>query len=141
MDEATVVDPDRLTAPAPVFKERVVEFDADLFAEHLAGRDIWTAAVDGDVECLQRRLDEGVGIDDMGYPKGVPAFSSKKFYATALHYAVAYGNARAVLFLIRNGARPDAQSSMGLTPLDYARKRNYEQIIRILHGDLLELDD
>lgn len=145
MDSTSVTDrslisTQTLTSPAPVFQDRVVHFDREAFSERLVGRDIWTGAVDGDVECLKQRLNDGVGVDDLGYPKGIPAFQSGNFYATPLHYAVAYGNAHATLFLIRNGARPDIQSSMGLTPLDYARKRNYEEIIRILHGDIVQLD-
>lgn len=98
-------------------------------------KDIFQAAIEGDVECLEANLRIGVDINKLGQPGKIwgPRFEkSGLFYATPLHYAVSYGRDLAVKFLLEHGARPEVRSASGMTCKEYARRRNYVSILVML---------
>lgn len=103
-------------------------------------KDIFQAAIEGDVECLEANLDAGVDINSLGQPATVwgPRFEkSGLFAATALQYACSYGREEAVTFLLQRGARVDQRSASGHTAKDYARRRNYMGILHQLDQHVL----
>lgn len=51
---------------------------------------------------------------------------------TRLHLAAAWDDVRTVKYLVRNGANPDILNNTNQTPLDYARARGEEDIIKLL---------
>lgn len=98
-------------------------------------KDIYQAAIEGDVECLQANLELGIDINKMGQPGTIwgPRFDkSGLFYGTPLHYACSYNREVAVRFLIQRGARTDIRSASGLTCKEYARRRGYASILMLL---------
>jgi hypothetical protein len=107
-------------------------------------KDIWHAAIEGDVECLEAniRLGGAAAVFGLGQPcvesKGTlwgPMFDRcAQFTAAPLHYACAFNREAAVRCLLSHGARSDQMSSTGTTARDYARQRGYENILAILDG-------
>ena len=51
---------------------------------------------------------------------------------TALHAATRQNNLRLVEMLLKYGAKVDIQDADGLTPLDFAEKRGYDDIAEVL---------
>ena len=98
-------------------------------------KDIYLAAIEGDVECIEANIALGVEVNKVGQPAKIwgPRFEkSGLFSATPLHYACAYGRELAVKCLLKHGARPDMRSASGLNSKDYARRRNYVSILVML---------
>ncbi len=98
-------------------------------------KDIFQAAIEGDVECIAANLALGVDVNRPGQPGKVwgPRFEkSGLFAAPPLHYAVSYGREEAVKLLLSKGARVDQRSASGLTAKEYARRRNYTHIAALL---------
>lgn len=98
-------------------------------------KDIFQAAVEGDLECLKANLELGVDINALGQPSptwGPRYAKSGHFKATALHYACAYNREVAVKLLLQRGARTDIRSASGFTCKEYARRRNYINILILL---------
>lgn len=98
-------------------------------------KDIYQAAIEGDVECIEANIALGVDINKVGQPQKIwgPRFEkSGLFSAAPLHYACAYGRELAVKCLLKHGARPEMRSASGLTSKDYARRRNYVSILVML---------
>jgi hypothetical protein len=96
-------------------------------------KDIFRAAVEGDVECLEANLSIGVDINSLGQPTDVlgPRYEmSGLFYATPLHYACSYGREAAVRTLLQHGARTDIRSTSGLSCKEYIS--NYVSILMLL---------
>jgi ankyrin repeat protein len=103
-------------------------------------KDIFQAAIEGDLEAIRANLDLGVNVNAMGQPSAIwgPRFEkSGHFAATPLHYAVSYGRDEAVGLLLAKGARTDQRSASGHTPKDYARRRNYMGILHQLEQAIL----
>jgi len=98
-------------------------------------KDIFQAAIEGDVECIEANLKLGVDINSRGAPAKPwgPRFDKASlYYATPLHYACAYGRESAVYFLLNRGARTMIRSASGMTCKEYARRRNYISILVML---------
>lgn len=98
-------------------------------------KDIFQAAIEGDLECIRANLDLGVDINRMGQPGQCwgPRFDkSGLFYATPLHYACSYNREHAVRLLLQRGARTDIRSASGLTCKEYARRRKYISVVQLL---------
>eukprot|EP00388_Colpodella_angusta_P048940 GDKK01077823.1.p1 GENE.GDKK01077823.1~~GDKK01077823.1.p1 ORF type:complete len:142 (-),score=3.83 GDKK01077823.1:112-537(-) len=98
-------------------------------------KDIYQAAIEGDVECLAVNLMLGADVNGKGQPVFVygPRFDKcDVFAATPLHYACGYNREEAVQFLLENGANPELRSASGVTCREYARSRNYITILQLL---------
>ena len=98
-------------------------------------KDIYQAAIEGDVECLAANLALEVNIDSRGQPKFIYGPRFKKcevFGATPLQYACGYNREEAVQFLLENGASTSIRSATGLTARDYAQGRGYIKILELL---------
>ena len=81
-------------------------------------KDIFTAAVEGDVECILANLDLGVDVNAFGQPRQIwgPRYEKAGlFNATPLHFACGYNRELAVKALLQRGARTDLRSGSGLT--------------------------
>ena len=124
---------------APILQRHATAPDRTL-TRHADGstscvKDIFRAAVEGDVECIEANLSIGVDINALGQPADVwgPRYEkSGLFYATPLHYACSYGREAAVRTLLQHGARTDIRSASGLSCKEYARRRNYVSILMLL---------
>lgn len=81
------------------------------------------AAETGDLEQLQRCLDESTDID-----------SRDDAGRTALLLATLHDRKEAVAFLLAHGANPNAADAGGVTPLSAAIAGNHSAIIRMLKG-------
>lgn len=98
-------------------------------------KDIFQAAIEGDVACIEANLELGVDINKMGQPNSIWGSRFEKsglFYATPLHYACSYNREVAVRYLLLRGARVDIRSASGLTCKEYARRRQYTSILQLL---------
>lgn len=98
-------------------------------------KDIFQAAIEGDVQCIEANLELGVDINKMGQPNQIWGSRFEKsglFYATPLHYACSYNRELAVRFLLQRGARTDIRSASGLTCKEYARRRQYTSVLLLL---------
>lgn len=103
-------------------------------------KDMYQAAIEGDVECLAANIKLGADVNAMGQPRETwgPRFEkSGLFAASPLHYACSYGREEAVKLLLQHGARTDQRSASGHTPKEYARLRNYVDIIHMLDQHIL----
>eukprot|EP01065_Artemidia_motanka_P006577 TRINITY_DN13221_c0_g1_i1.p2 TRINITY_DN13221_c0_g1~~TRINITY_DN13221_c0_g1_i1.p2 ORF type:complete len:149 (+),score=44.74 TRINITY_DN13221_c0_g1_i1:49-495(+) len=117
--------PDRLLAQAPATDDDTDE------PRTVCVKDIFLAAIEGDIECIEKNLELGVDINSMGQPAkvwGTRFEKSTGFRAAPLHYAAAYGRELAVRLLLDRGARPGIKSHSGLKPQEYARLREYTEI-------------
>ena len=118
--------------------ENLYATDAD--GEERCSKDIFKAAIEGDIECITANLDLGVDVNAMGQPGQIwgPRFAKSGHFAAApLHYAVSYGRDEAVALLLSRGARTDQRSASGHTAKDYARRRNYMTILHQLDQAIL----
>lgn len=100
-------------------------------------KDIFHAAIEGDVECLAANLALGVNVNARGQPKFIygPRFRKcEVFGATPLQYACGYNREEAVQFLLDNGADVTIRSATGLTARDYAQNRGYVKILELLEN-------
>ncbi|KAJ9451066.1 Ankyrin repeat domain-containing protein 2B [Diplonema papillatum] len=99
-------------------------------------KDVFLAAIEGDIECLVYNLDNGADVNALGKPKawGYRFEKASAFYAAPLHYAVAYGRESAVKLLLERGANIDQKSHSGLSSVDYARLRGYIQLSAMLEA-------
>lgn len=103
--------------------------------ERRCKKDIFQAAIEGDVECLAVNLMLGADINKRGQPTFVygPRFDKcEVFGATPLHYACGYNREEAVQFLLENGASVEVRSASGLTCREYAQSRGYTTILQLL---------
>ncbi|XP_011867983.1 PREDICTED: ankyrin repeat domain-containing protein 39 [Vollenhovia emeryi] len=94
---------------------------------------IWTAALEGDVDRVNRLLQKGVHVD---------ATDSAGY--TALHYATRGGHVRVCEVLLECGAKVDARTrSMRATPLHRAASAGHVRVIELLlrHGAAPNLMD
>jgi hypothetical protein len=129
-------------------------------------KDIWHAAIEGDVECLEANLKLGASISQLGQPiltasannsnsgssaahgtttsSGVqpiwgPLFDRcALFRATPLQFACAYNRIEAAKFLLDQGASWEQLSSTGVSAKDYARRRNYIEILKLIEQKEIE---
>jgi ankyrin repeat protein len=80
------------------------------------------AALAGRIEMAKLLLAHGAAIDAGSSPSE----------ATPLHYAAVYGQMKMIAFLIENGADPDVRDTQGLTPFQYASRRNRAPVMELL---------
>jgi hypothetical protein len=114
-------------------------------------KDIWQAAIEGDVECLEANVKLGACLSQLGQPimssadshnnnNGVgqiwgPLFDRcALFKATPLQYACAYNRIEAAAYLLDQGASWEQLSSTGVSAKDYARRRNYVEILKLIEA-------
>ncbi len=108
-------------------------------------KDIWQAAIEGDVECLDANLQLGSSISQLGQPIMSAASDANTvaiwgplfdrcalFRATPLQYACAYNRIEAAQFLLSRGASWEQLSSTGVSAKDYARRRGYHEILKLI---------
>eukprot|EP00906_Rhabdomonas_costata_P027400 RCo038919 len=97
-------------------------------------KDIFLSAIEGDQESIVHNLEMGVDINEVGWPSnGWGPFSKLPgFEATALHYAVGYGNKETVQLLLERGARTDIKTRSGFYAYEYAEHRGYQDILELL---------
>ena len=120
-------------------------------------KDIWQAAIEGDVECLEANLSLGASLAQLGQPilssstttttsqNTINSNNSSQqqlwgplfdrcalFRATPLQYACAYNRIEAAKFLLDRGASWEQLSSTGVSAKDYARRRNYLEILKLI---------
>ncbi|XP_060068767.1 ankyrin repeat domain-containing protein 39-like [Ylistrum balloti] len=85
-------------------------------------RGIWTSALDGDVDEVEKHLSKGVSpnlTDNSGY--------------TALHYACRHGRKSVCELLLRHGANANSMTKSGrVTPLHRAAYCGHEEIVSLL---------
>ncbi|KAL0123619.1 hypothetical protein PUN28_005854 [Cardiocondyla obscurior] len=96
-------------------------------------RGIWTAALEGDVDRVNKLLRKGVFVD---------ATDSAGY--TALHYATRAGHIDVCEILLNHGAKVDACTrGMKATPLHRAASKGHVQIVELLlrHGATSNLKD
>ncbi|KAJ9451067.1 hypothetical protein DIPPA_16724 [Diplonema papillatum] len=76
-------------------------------------KDVFLAAIGGDIECLVYNLDNGADVNALGKPKawGYRFEKASAFYAAPLHYAVALS----VRFLLGRGTAINQKSHSGLS--------------------------
>jgi uncharacterized protein len=55
---------------------------------------------------------------------------------TPLHQAAAAGREELIPILLEAGAKPDSVCHQGKRPVDYARERHHEDVVRILSGSV-----
>ncbi|KAM9311217.1 ankyrin repeat domain-containing protein 39 [Gastrophryne carolinensis] len=97
----------------PGVRETVQEMDFQ--------RGIWSAAVDGDLSCVQRFIKKGTDpnlADNFGY--------------TALHYSCRNGHLPVCSFLLANGADSNLQTHGGSTALHRAAYCGHIQVAELL---------
>ena len=83
---------------------------------------IHQAAVDGDVDSVKKRLDEGVDINE----------KNRLMLYTPLHGASRNGRIEVVKLLIERGADLNATEKSGMTPLMLAVQYNHKEIVELL---------
>lgn len=96
-------------------------------------RGIWTAALDGDVDRVNRLLQKGVLVD---------AADSAGY--TALHYATRGGHVRVCEILLEHGAKVNARTrGIKATPLHRAAYMGHVEVVDLLlrHGAAPNLTD
>ncbi|OWF52191.1 ankyrin repeat domain-containing protein 39-like [Mizuhopecten yessoensis] len=85
-------------------------------------RGIWTSALDGDVDDVEKHLLKGDSpnlTDNSGY--------------TALHYACRHGRKAVCELLLKHGANPNSMTKSGrVTPLHRAAYCGHEEIVSLL---------
>lgn len=97
-----------------------------------AGRHLCRAAMDGNLEGLQRLAAEGASLDS----KAADDFGNRM---PALLWAISFGQPEAALFLLRHGAGANLRDDQGRTPLMAAVGRDHLELIQALvdaGGDL-----
>ena len=103
--------------------------------ERCCAKDIYLAAIEGDVECLKANVDMGADVNALGKPSKVWGYRFEKssgFRAAPLHFAASYNRGLAVELLLKSGADVGLKSCSGLTARDYAQLRGYENINAML---------
>jgi len=119
-------DPSRADMFAQSPMQRALNYNrqdvARLLLAHGAEHTVHTAAGFGDMEALQRILEEN--------PKEVNHTSTGA--RKPLHWAAFYGRTEAARFLVENGARLFARDGTEATPLQLAALRGHEEVARIL---------
>jgi hypothetical protein len=108
-------------------------------------KDIWQAAIEGDVECIDANLQLGASLSQLGQPVLSAATDATTvqiwgplfdkcalFRATPLQFACAYNRIEAARFLLERGASWEQLSSTGVSAKDYARRRGYTEILRLI---------
>ena len=89
------------------------------------------AAMKGRVDILQRLLDSGVDVNEVGFEYcAVERFAAVA--GTGLHFAVDGGSEEAVRLLLERGADRQLKDAQGNTALERARGKNCEGIIALL---------
>ena len=88
---------------------------------------LWNASRAGDHSAVQRALDQGADVQAV----------FGKASATALHQACCYGHSKIIRALLAAGAKTDAKTLGGQTPLYWACTQGRVDAIRIL---VLEAD-
>ncbi|KAI1842886.1 hypothetical protein JX266_010904 [Neoarthrinium moseri] len=107
-----------------------------LLAHGARAKDTWAlreASEAGKLEIMKLLVSRGADIN--GRPDETyvtPCYLEDDSWGWPLHGAVGSGSAECVKFLLDNGALTDGKNPKGLTPLDLARKRGNEEIIRLL---------
>ncbi|KAM3925158.1 ankyrin repeat domain-containing protein 39 [Leptodactylus fuscus] len=84
-------------------------------------RGIWSAAMDGDLERVQRFIQ-----------KGTDANLADNFGYTALHYSSRHGHLAVCSFLLKSGADSNAQTHGGSTALHRAAYCGHLQVVQLL---------
>ncbi|NMD01293.1 MAG: DUF2130 domain-containing protein [Bacteroidales bacterium] len=80
------------------------------------------AAVYGDLEKIQKCIDDGYDVD---YKDTIGS--------TALIYAVAFGHSSVIKILLSNGADKEIKDDQGMCALDYAHEKGNPEIIKLLN--------
>lgn len=83
-----------------------------------------SAAAEGQASLVRMLLDEGGAAVDAAGGRGI----------TALHLAAGLGKLEVVCLLRSKGARTSAQDAAGRKPVDYARRGNHPEVVRLLAG-------
>ena len=105
--------------------------------ERECAKDIYLAAIEGDIECIQTNVDLGIDVNALGKPSKIWGYrfeKSSSFRAAPLHFAASYNRLLAVDLLLKNGADASVKSCSGLTARDYAQLRGYDDINALLEG-------
>lgn len=88
-------------------------------------KDLYQAAVDGNLVRLRYRLQDGVN----------PNYQHPEVMRTPLVAAIVEGHAEAAHHLLEHGADPNLASEMDdLTPLQAARQHGHDNIVRLLQA-------
>eukprot|EP01062_Namystynia_karyoxenos_P063483 TRINITY_DN56288_c0_g1_i1.p1 TRINITY_DN56288_c0_g1~~TRINITY_DN56288_c0_g1_i1.p1 ORF type:complete len:157 (+),score=50.44 TRINITY_DN56288_c0_g1_i1:73-543(+) len=127
--------PDQLMVAVPEAEDAEAPEGAE--PRMVCRKDIFLAAIEGDIECIEKNLELGVDINSMGQPAkiwGTRFEKSTGFRAAPLHYAAAYGRELAVKLLLDRGARPSIKSHSGLKPQEYARLRQYGELADLIQA-------
>jgi hypothetical protein len=85
-------------------------------------KSIHQAAVDGDVDSVKKRLDEGADINE----------KNRMMLYTPLHGAARNGRMEVVKLLVDKGADINATEKSGMTPLMLAVQYNHKEIAKLL---------
>lgn len=56
---------------------------------------------------------------------------------TALHLAALHGHVNTVIFLLENSVDASVQDLLGLTPIDYAKKGSYPEVVELIEKHLI----
>ncbi|KAK7198913.1 Ankyrin repeats (3 copies)/Ankyrin repeat/Ankyrin repeats (many copies) [Novymonas esmeraldas] len=130
-------------AAAAQFRDRACDVVASVRGDECVagdgGIDIFHAACDGDVAALQVCVRSGANVNAVGQPdparyNGVQLQQRWLFRAPPLIFAAAFGREEAVQFLMAHGADPTLSSTTGLRAVDYAVRRRYDAIVRLLEN-------
>ncbi|KAI1842265.1 hypothetical protein JX265_006892 [Neoarthrinium moseri] len=90
------------------------------------------ASITGDVELVRLLLDKGADINEIPPENGRPShWVTDERWGTPLHAAVYYDRVECVKFLLENGAAQDIRNPSGVTPLELAKKRGNDEILRL----------
>ncbi|XP_075714703.1 ankyrin repeat domain-containing protein 39 [Rhinoderma darwinii] len=101
------------TGAVPGVRETVQEMDFQ--------RGIWAAAMDGDLRRVQRFIEKGTDAD-----------LADNFGYTALHYGSRHGHFQVCSFLLKTGAKSNAQTHGGSTALHRAAYCGHLQVVQLL---------
>lgn len=86
----------------------------------------------GDVEKVKQAIDQGADINATDQSSMDQMAGVRRMKVTALHIAARKGNAEMMAFLIKNGAKVDARTTNGMTPLFDAVINSHTGVVELL---------